>query len=221
MKQRLIGLGAAALVLIALVVSLVARGQATAHSAPHLDYGAQLNAAACGQSGAQVLDVTLKVINDPDSSVTGHSWARDTFNKRIQVWQTGASDFCAVVRYEGSFVTVAGNSPQDTSASIVPGITGDIHGGYRALFSGAPVASPGQPTHGDLGTFDYGWDGTDAGALHLTTFDWSIVYFGTDNINLFWWGWIYQAPGHGTWVNACGVAEQGNTACPGNAGDIV
>ena len=118
-------------------------------------------------------------------------------------------------------MTVAGNSPQNTSPSIAAGITGTLHGGYRALFSGTLVSNPAQPAQGHLGTFDYGWDGTDAGAYNLHTFDWPMVYFGTDNLNLYWWGWIYRAPGHGTWVNACGVGEQGNTACPGNAGDIV
>jgi hypothetical protein len=115
------------------------------------------------------------------------------------------------VRYEGSFVTVAGNSPENTITNLAAGITGNIHGGYRALFSGALVANSAQPTFGNLGTFDYGWDGTDAGASNLHTFDWSQVYFGTGNLNLVWWGWIYQAPGHGTWVNAS----------TGNAGDIV
>jgi hypothetical protein len=27
------------------------------------------------------VDVTFKIINDPDSSVTGHSWANDSFTK--------------------------------------------------------------------------------------------------------------------------------------------
>jgi hypothetical protein len=138
------------------------------------------------------------------------------------VWQTGATSFCAIVRFEGSFTTVAGNSPQNTDPDIAAGITGNSEGGYRALFTGTLNPSPAYPSRGDLGTFDYGWDGTDSGANTITPFDWSQIYFGTGNLNLVWWGWIYRTPHNGTWVNACAAtdAPNFNPACPSNAGDI-
>lgn len=221
MKKTLIGLVAGVVALASIASFLVIRGQAAAAGQPpRLNYGAQLNAGQCG-TGALVVDVTHKLFNDPDSSITGHNWANDSYNKHIQVWRTGTNSFCAIVHYEGSFTTVAGNSPQNT-ASISAGITGTSEGGYRALFTGTLNPSPAEPAFGNLGVFDYGWNGTDAGANNLTPFDWSQVYFGTDNLNLVWWGWIYRAPHGGTWVNACAASDPPNfnPACPGNSGDI-
>ena len=212
MKKAIFTLVAVVVTLVSIASFLVINGHvAAAGQPPRLNYGAQLNTGQCG-SGTLVVDVTYKLINDPDSSVTGHNWAVDSFNKHIQVWQTGTNSFCAVAHYEGSFTTVAGNSPQNTSPNISAGITGVSEGGYRALFTGTLNPSPAQPTMGNLGTVDN----------NLTSFDWSQVYFGTDNLNLVWWGWIYRTPRNGTWVNACSASDAPNynPACPGNAGDI-
>lgn len=209
----------AMLVLVAIVVAVASNaglfavsGQASAAALPpSLNYGAQLNAGQCG-AGAPVVDVTYEVVNDADSSVTGQNWAMDSFNKHVQVWQTGANTFCAIVRYAGSFTTLASNSPQDTDPQIAAGITGTSEGGYRALFNGTLNPSPTEPTFGNLGTVD----------LRNVSLDWSQVYFGTDNLNLVWWGWIYRTPQNGVWVNACAAtdAPNYNAACPGNSGDI-
>jgi hypothetical protein len=222
MKKRLLAVAAVVIALASVASFLVLSSRASASGKPpQLNHGAQLNVGQCG-NGTLVVDVTHKLINDADSSVTGHYWANDSFNKHIQVWQTGTNTLCAVVHYEGSFVTVAGNSPADTDSNIAAGITGTVEGGYRAFFNGNLNPSPAQPTHGNLGTFDYGWNGTDSGASNITPFDWSQVYFGTDDLNLVWWGWIYRTPHNGTWVNACGASDPPNfnPACPGNAGDI-
>jgi hypothetical protein len=217
LKKRILPLTAATITLASIVAILVIGGNVLAAGGkPKLDHSAQLNAGQCG-GGSLVLNVTHKVINDPDSSVTGHNWANDSFSKHIQVWQTTTTSFCAVVHFEGAFTSVAGNSPQNTDPNIAAGISGTFDGGYRALFTGTLNPAPAYPTSGNLGTFDYGWDGTDGGAGNVTPFDWSMVYFGTDNLNLVWWGWIYRTPHNGTWVNACSISEQ---ACPGNAGDI-
>jgi len=212
MKKAIIAIVVVVIAAISVTSFLVFNGRVAASGQPpQLKYGAQLNGGQCG-SGTPVVDITYKLVNDLDSSVTGHDWAVDSFNKHVQVWQTGTHNFCAIVRYEGSFTTVAGNSPQDTSPSISAGITGTSEGGYRALFTGTLNPSPTEPATGNLGTMD----------ATTSTFDWGQVYFGTDNLNLVWWGWIYRTPRNGTWVNACAASEPPNynAACPGNAGDI-
>ncbi|HEX8731415.1 MAG TPA: hypothetical protein VF725_05085 [Ktedonobacterales bacterium] len=208
----MLGLVAVVVAVASVAGFLAFRGHAAAAAQPpHLNYGAQLNAAQC-DGGVAVVDVTYKVLNDPDSSITGQNWAMDNFNKHVQVWQTGANSFCAIVTYNGDFTTLASNSPQDTDPSIPAGITGTSHGGYYALFNGTLNPSPAEPTTGNLGVVD----------LNSASLDWSQVYFGTDNLNLVWWGWIYRTPHNGTWVNACAAtdAPNYNHACPGNAGDI-
>lgn len=212
MKKVILSLVAVVVACVSIASFLVIRGNAAAAGQPpHLSYGAQLNTGQCG-GGKLVVDVTYKVINDLDSSVTGHNWAIDSFNKHVQVWQTGTNSFCAIARYEGSFTTLTGNSPQNTDPSIPAGITGTSEGGYRALFTGTLNPSPASPAFGNLGTVD----------LSASGFDWSQVYFVTDNLNLVWWGWIYRTPQNGTWVNACAATDLPNLnpACPGNSGDI-
>lgn len=212
MKKAIVAIVAVAVAAVSITSFLMINGRvAAAGQRPQLNYGAQLNGGQCG-GGPLVVDITYKLINDPDSSVTGHNWAIDSFNKHIQVWQTGTNSFCAVVHYEGSFTTVAGNSPQNTSSNISAGITGTSEGGYRALFNGTLNPSPTEPTTGNLGTMD----------VNTSSFDWGQVYFGTGNLNLVWWGWIYRTPQNGTWVNACAASDppNHNPACPGNSGDI-
>lgn len=208
MKRAIVATAAVLVAALSIAGFFVFSGHAAAAAQPpQLNYGPQLNAAQCG-SGTSVVDVTYKVVNDLDSSVTGANWATDSFNKHVQVWQTGANTFCAIVRYEGSFVTLGSNSPQNTQAQIPAGITGTSEGGYRATFTGALIPSPTDPAFGNMGTVD---------ASSSTAFDWTQAYFTNfDNFDQVWWGWIYRTPKNGTWVNAC----DGSPACPGNSGDI-
>lgn len=47
--------------------------------------GQNLNASLCNANGAPVVNITYKVINDPDSGVATNPWATDNYNKRVQV----------------------------------------------------------------------------------------------------------------------------------------
>ena len=183
---------------------------ATALAAPseHLNFGQQINAAQCNAGGKMVINVAQHITNDADSGIGGNAWAFDDFNRTIQVWQTGPNTFCAVVRYHGSFTTLAGVSPGATG-TVAAGVGGTFEGGYQStVFTGTLKASPSLSTRGNIGNFDYMCDTSFncPGAI-----DFLSVYFdSTSGFDLAWWGWIYHAGNNGTWVNAI----------TGNSGDI-
>src|SRR5205823_6349178 len=53
-------------------------------------WGTQLSASSCvGKIGSPVVNINEKVVNDVDSGLAGN-WAIDSYNRHIQVWQTGA-----------------------------------------------------------------------------------------------------------------------------------
>ncbi|HHT9125117.1 MAG TPA: hypothetical protein ACFYD6_04780 [Candidatus Brocadiia bacterium] len=181
-----------------------------APSVPHLNWGSEVNPGQCSD-GQLVINVTHKVTNDADSSVTGKYWAYDNYKRLIQVWQVGTDTFCAVIRYQGAFTTVATNSPENTDGDgIAAGIKGTFEGGYRATITGTLDPSPSYRTRGNIGTFDYGWDGNpDNGPS--SPFSWVSTYFtSVDSFTYEWWGWVYHGGSNGTWVNSV----------DGNQGDI-
>jgi hypothetical protein len=69
-----------------------------------------------------------------DSSVCGGNWALDTFDRYFQIIPKADSTFEVVRTYvNGSFVTLAGDSPNDSACGapgddIPAGITGEFHG---------------------------------------------------------------------------------------------
>jgi hypothetical protein len=192
MKRILFGVAGA------LVASLMSLSTAAATSGLTLNFGTELNAAACG--GTEIIDVAQTVLNDADSGFGGNAWAVDNYTRHIKVFQLLDGTFCATTHYEGTFTTNAGTSPSGSS-TVSPGITGTIIGGYRATqFSGTLLASPPYPTHGNIGTFDYMCDLTFTCPGYV---DWLTLYFSsTSGFNLDWWGWIYHGGSNGTWVNA-------------------
>lgn len=205
---------------------------------PRLNWGTQLNAAECDRAGGTlVINVTHHVVNDIDSAVGGGFWAVDDYNRHIQVWFVGTDGsggieaeafgaaltangvevYCAVVKYQGAFVTREGRSPQGSDPFIPAGIEGTFEGGHRAVITGPLKASPRYRSRGFIGTFDYGCDvAADPGDRSSCTglFNWVSEYFDTANgnhsITVQWWGWIYKTGRYGTWVNAAA----------GNQGDI-
>ncbi len=200
--RRLLGILSAAV--LALTVTAV---PASADAQPNLDFGKELSAATCGP-GKLVVNVTQKVLNDADSGVKGNYWALDAVNRHIQVWQTAPGTFCATVAYQGSFNTFAGFSPGGTG-TVSAGVRGTLAGGYRTTsFSATLLADPGWPTRGSVGTFDYACTASGSCPGYV---NWTSKYFsGLSGYDLAWWGWIYHAGSHGTWVNSSG----------GNFGDI-
>ena len=191
------------LVLLLAVIPVMSAG-----AAPASNQSAQLNAAQCN-GGELVINVTQKVENDVDSGVAGNNWAYDQANRQIQVWQTGLNTFCAVVRYEGSFLTIAGASPGNTDTDgIAAGITGTFHGGYVANITGTLIPDPSYRTRGNIGTFNY--DCNTAGVCP-GYFNWVATYFAPSYVfDYVSWGWTYHGGKNGTWVNSS----------DGNFGDI-
>jgi hypothetical protein len=126
--------------------------------AEHLDWGAQLHSgpSSC-PNGAPIINVTQKVLNDADSGVAGNAWAFDDLVRQIRVVQTDTSTFCATVKYQGSFTTVAGPSPENTG-TVGAGVVGTFEGGYTAILKGTLKETPGARTRGSIGTFDYQCD---------------------------------------------------------------
>lgn len=160
----------------------------------------ELTRSACvGVVGEPIVNVEHKVVNDADSGFGGY-WAYDTYKRLIKVYKTITPDsYCALVTYEGKFVTFAGRSPNNTG-TVGDGIKGEMKGGYRATFNGKLKAVPLKPTHGNLGTFDYQCDktGNCPGVVN-----WRGFYF--DNVTGFdqpWWGWRYSTERNGSWINA-------------------
>ncbi len=175
----------------------------------HTNFGHQVNAAACNTTGAPILNVTFKVINDADSGTTRPVWAFDSFNRRIQVWQQSDGTFCAIAKYQGQFVTIAGDSPgaaDNAGGTVGNGVKGTVEGGYTASFNG--TFTPTLPTKGNIGSFDYACD---ALGNCPEAFDWISAYFtGNTSFDQPYWAWNYHAGNNGSWVNAS----------TGNSGDI-
>jgi hypothetical protein len=196
--KKLVAVGiAVAMLLIVMVLPAAAAPSDPLH----------LSASQCNPSGGPVLNITFKVTRDADSGTAGNVWAFDNYNKKVQVWQQADGTFCAIVKYEGRFVTVAGPSPQaaTTNGTVGAGVTGAFEGGYTALFDG--TLKPGLQTKGNIGTFDYACDTSS----NCTYFDWVSAYFaGNTTFSQPSWAWTYHAGNNGTWVNAS----------TGNLGDI-
>lgn len=166
-----------------------------------LNFGRQINAAQCDpNSGKLVINVVQHVTNDADSGFASPVWAFDDFTRQIQVRQTGANTFCATVKYQGSWTTVAGPSPMGTG-TINAGLTGTFEGGYITGFTGTLKANPTVSTRGNIGSVNYACDtsGNCPGFV-----DWTTFFFDSTNgfENYSWWGWIYHGGDNGTWVNA-------------------
>lgn len=168
-------------------------------AAVHNDFGQQLNASQCNQSGAPILNITYKITNDPDSGVAQNPWANDNYNKKVQVWDQGNGNFCAIVKYQGQFVTTGPLSPEK-GVALRAGIKGAFEGGYQATFIGTFEPGANQ-INGNLGLFDQSKEG----------FDWLGTYFsGYSGFTQPFWSWTYHGGNNGTWVNAI----------TGNMGDI-
>ncbi len=187
----------------ALVLLSVAAPALAAPSA-HTNFGAQLNVGQCDTSGAPLVNVTFKVTNDSDSGIAGNVWANDNYNKKVQVWQQSDGSFCAIVKYQGQFVTYSGPSPENTG-TVDAGVQGTFEGGYQAAFDG--TFSPTLATNGNLGSYNYACNGT----YNCSAFDWVSAYFSNNTyFNQPYWAWNYHAGKNGSWVNAS----------TGNSGDI-
>ncbi len=186
-----------------------------AYAVDHLRLGSQgqLNAKACDKEGKVIINVQEKVLNDVDSGFGGN-WAIDNYTRHIKVWKAdddNENQWCAVLKYEGKFETVEGQTGPGGTEVIGANVKGEMRGGYRATFNADLKSSPLWPTHGNVGTIDYGCNITGSTCTYVS---WTDQYF--DNVTDFdqpWWGWIYRAnKQHGVWLNQIDVpaASSGN-----------
>ncbi len=175
---------------------------------PSLSAGAHLHCA--NTVGSPVVNVTEKVKNDADSGIAGNYWALDALERHITVWQTTtAGTYCAVVRDEGSFNTLAGQKSPGNTATLTGSERGEISGGYTATITGTLLTTPSWKTHGEVGTVNYQCDASGNCPGYVS---WPGQYFASGfSFDQPWWGWIYRGGKFGTWVNAVS----------GNSGDIV
>lgn len=110
------------------------------------------------------------------------------------------STYCATLTYEGKANAVTGQTGPGGSGTIGADVKADMKGGYRATFSGTLKYPTLWPTKGKVGPVDYACDllGNCPGVV-----SWTDQYFdGVDNFDQPWWGWIYKAGKHGSWLNS-------------------
>ena len=162
-------------------------------------------------------------MNDADQAPDGDYWARLEYNRHIQVWKVGivvppvtGERYCVLVKYQGSWTTIAGDSPNNTGP-IPAGIDGTFEGGYRAVVIGVLNETGSVKLRGRAPTVDRGWSGLPHASAAPD--DWIDRFFlSYDSVTPLWWGWIYHGGPNSTFVHACGLPN--NPDCPGNSGDI-
>lgn len=179
-----------------------------------------------------ILNIQHDVQNDEDSGLLGY-WALDSYTVHLQVWKLTDGSYYAIKTYDGIFQTPQGAvSPGATSASQTEqqSAFGSINGGYVATFTDTSPFNPSNyPTHGDVGTFNYG--GTTADVLKGTygngqtsdasPFNFLSAYFPGYTSGSFaqpTWGWVYSLD------DQFQSSTSANTWCnfiSGNAGNIL
>ncbi len=140
-----------------------------------------------------------------DGSISGSNpWTWTLLGKA-----TMGKKYCALVTYEGKASAVAGQKGPGGTGTIGTGVTAVMKGGYRATFNGTLNPSPVWKTKGSIGTVDYKCDLSGAACVYQS---WASKYFtNTTDFTQDWWGWLYQAGVHGSWLNSI----------EGNSGNIL
>lgn len=189
------------------------------HNSRDFNADRELTRSKCNASGDPVINVTQKVQNDVDSGFSPNAyfpgeanyWNVESYTRHIKVWQTGEGAWCATVAYDGGHFNAFYRQTGPAGTGLIGSdVDGEMRGGYRATFTGTLSSTPLWPTNGNVGTFNYSCD------LHANCtgrVDWVAQYFpGYAGFAQPWWGWIYKAGSHGTWINAIDVspADSGN-----------
>lgn len=197
------------MVLVAMLVMAVSPVAAATPRPPVIDLKAQRLLECSDIVGKPVMDVWHKVVNNGDSGVGGNTWANDNYSRRITVWLRGDGSYCAMVKYQGSFVTNAGASPNGTGL-VDAGIRGSMVGGYIQTFNAVEFA-PTRNTRGNLGYYNYRCENDYNVCRGL---DWKKEFFtGVSNVAMPYWAWNYSTRNYryGWWHNGSDI----------NSGDIV
>ncbi len=212
---------------VAIAGAVFAAGRAdAAPNVVHLNWGSQLNPSDCPDDGYRYLEVNVtgQVVGDADLAPGGYYWAGTEYNRHIQVWKVGigelpppAERFCVLVKYQGSWTTIAGQSPGGPGA-IPAGIEGTFQGGYRAIVDGVLNETGSVKLRGRAPSLNRLWPGLPF--ANPTPDDWIDRFFTRiDSVQLAWWGWIYHGGPNSTFVHACDP-DINHADCPGTSGNI-
>ena len=179
---------------------------ATGPQGPKGDTGASGKNGAPGKDGAAGLSPTAfgpYASDSPDSSICGSDWANDTMDRSYVVYpQVDGSFLVAETFTNGTFTSVAGDSPQDTKCdSPVDNVAGDVTGTMNGYFLVKIPAREG----------NFNPEAKCAGKCY--TKDFVQAVFGTSNYDVPVFELHYSSPDHGAWKNASD--NRG-----GNAGNI-
>jgi hypothetical protein len=135
-----------------------------------------------------------------DSSACGGDWANDTYTRTYIVAPQSDGSFQVTELFNGSFVTLAGNSPGKPCATIDAGITGQFYGDYVLT---VPVKTQGTPAY-----FNFNFNATPSTNVTTGVF-FNAVFHQAPPAN-YAWQFHYVTTNHGTWDNTD----------TGNAGNI-
>jgi hypothetical protein len=188
-----------AVIVFMLTVATVSLPSVLADDA-HSGAGSQLNPASCGSTQKSIINVSQKVVNDPDSGTKGNVWAYDNFTRHIQIWETASNTFCAIAWYEGRFIAQKGQTSPGGTAILADNATGEFEAGFRTTIIGTLLASPSAPTKGFIGKTDCERPTSSSCTGYVQS--WTTLYFSSvTTFTLNSWGWTHHND-CGTWVNA-------------------
>ena len=156
--------------------------------------GAQGLAGATGPAGANGVGSPLVFgpydSGSADSSVCGNNWANDTYTRTYIVTPQANGSFSVTELFNGTFVTLAGFSPNDCAVTIPAGITGQFYGNEAFTI---PIGA------------DFNFTATCPAGCTGTQF--VATFFNTTFPSGYAWQFHYTTPANGSWNNT----DHGNT----------
>lgn len=160
----------------------------------------------CGVSGAPIIDITQKVINDHDFDANGDDWAIDNYDQHIKVWKRPENSYtyCAEQNLVGFFDAIAGRTSPGSKAGVLVGNEdGTLTGNSRIMIVGLLKSNPGVPLIGTIPTADYQCL-YDENCPEDNSHFWSDIYF--DHVaygypTSDWFVWTYKNGDH-MWINS-------------------
>lgn len=123
----------------------------------------------------------------------------------------GNGQYCATLKFQGSFETLEGTSPNGGNELLAAGVVGTWQGGYTYRFNGD--FDPQVRTKGSIPTFNHQCDfefatcGGGDSLLDPPTKSWVPQFFIPESFSIVdfgWWGFIYHAGNNGTWIDNAG-----------------
>lgn len=128
-----------------------------------------------------------------DSSVCGNDWANDTYTRTYIVSPQSDGSFQVTELFNGSFVTLAGNSPNDASCGTT---AGDVAAGIPGTFYGDYAVKVPAPA-------DFNQNAVCPAGCTTSEFFASVFGLPTNFLDTATYGWqfFYATQGHGSWAN--------------------